>query len=322
MRKVGNHFTRMAAVALDDYDNCISPGFRTVLMNAANTWRRLRGDYIALLWNGVAFGLLGDVTSWREVDEEGQVANEAGGPPPNVSWSENLIFGNMWMSSVQKWSEHHAREIGEAAYMELARAQAGIPPDPKEGSWREGKDGVLSSFDYLHRQLFAGWPLDKGLLRGVLRHCLELSYSGEPPSVGDFGAGGGRYSEWLNDTGLVASYAFDGSTSAGEVTGQRVQYVDFSAPVQLWRKFDWVLCLDVLGQVPVEKAKAILQNIKTHALKGVVLSWAAPGNKLDEEVQALVEAETGLRLDSESTTLLREGSESKANSKVLVFRRP
>jgi len=26
------------------------------------------------------------VTSWRDLDEEGQVADEPGGEPPNVSW--------------------------------------------------------------------------------------------------------------------------------------------------------------------------------------------------------------------------------------------
>merc|ERR1719171_1048259 len=96
-------------------------------MNAVATWKKIHGDYIALLWNSIAFGVLGDVTSWREVDEESGDAQEGpGGAPPNVSWSENLIFGNMWVASAEKWLEHHWGELEQAAIVEIQEHEAGV----------------------------------------------------------------------------------------------------------------------------------------------------------------------------------------------------
>jgi len=127
LQKVGNHFTRSVVQALDDPSGCLTPNFRTVLMNAVVTWKKIHSDYVALLWNAVAFGILGDVTSWREVDEETNAAEEGpGGPPPNVSWSENLIFGNMWVASAQKWLEHHSQELMQAAFQEVGDIENGL----------------------------------------------------------------------------------------------------------------------------------------------------------------------------------------------------
>lgn len=334
LRKVGHYFTRVAVLAVDDSPGCFSPNFRTVLMNAAATWKKIHGDYIALLWNAVAFGVLGDVTSWREVDEETEVAAEGpGGPPPNVSWSENLIFGNMWVSSVQKWLEHHAKELGQAAYAELQEASRRAPDKrwPLSGpvsQWHLSKDGVISSFEYLRRQVFGGWDIDKGLLRGLLRHVWQPGFGSSPAvSVGDFGAGGGRYSEWLNETGLVQAFAFDGVLSVGDMTGGAVQEVNFAADAHLWRTFDWVLCLEVADRLPKSHTGPLLRNIQRHAEQGLVISWSdAPGNghvnPLQEaEFIASVERETGFHLDSDATKLLRGACDQGHLARtVTVFR--
>lgn len=294
-------------------------------MNSAATWRRLHGDQMALLWNGIAFGLLGDVTSWREVDENGQAADEPGGAPPNVSWSENLIFGNMWVSSVQKWMEHHSREVTEAVYTEIARAQAGMGPDPHENRWRQAPHGVLSPFEFLRRQLFAGWSLDKGLLRGVLRHCLQPSYGAGAviPSVADFGAGGGRYSDWLNETGLVEAFAFDATHVVTDITGGHVQELDLGKEVRLWRTFDWVLCLDVAGHMPEDQVAMLFRNIRRHAERGLVMSWSADGETAIPEAAFVerVERETGFVFDRKATDTIRLGCEMQFVSKtVAIFR--
>jgi hypothetical protein len=41
------------------------------------------------------------------------------------------------------------------------------------------------------------------------------------PTVGDLGAGGGHYSTWLNETGLVRAYAFDGIPEIEEVMPEK-----------------------------------------------------------------------------------------------------
>eukprot|EP00929_Paragymnodinium_shiwhaense_P002325 TRINITY_DN102554_c0_g1_i1.p1 TRINITY_DN102554_c0_g1~~TRINITY_DN102554_c0_g1_i1.p1 ORF type:complete len:489 (+),score=116.04 TRINITY_DN102554_c0_g1_i1:73-1539(+) len=309
--KIGQHMSRLELFAMDDARRaCLPPGFRTVLMNAAATWKRIHGDYIALLWNGIAFGMLGDVTAWRDVDEETlATADGPGGPPPNVSWSENIIFGNMWLSSVNKWMEYHKHEVTQGAYGTLARLQRGWPAaDELDSKWLQGSSTGLSSFEYLRRQVWDGWKIDKGLLRGLLRYVLKPSYSEqEPPiSVGDFGAGGGRYSEWLNETGLVASFAFDGTFGVKDITGGRVQEADFSQEVRLWRSFDWVMALDGASPLSAQGAVALLQNAKRHASKGFVMAW-----KPSEEASFvdLVTRETGMRLDKAATESVRKSCE-------------
>jgi len=319
-RKVQQHFVRLLAFAAEDKQHCISPSFRTVLMNAATTWKRLIGDYNALLWNAVAFGILGDVTSWRELDEDGQAADEPGGPPPNVSWSENLIFGNMWLSSVAKFLEHHQKEVAAHAYQELMTAQQseakGLRYEFNAGAeHKEGNDGVISSFEYLRRQQFLAWTLDKGLLQAILRHCLKPGYGNAASiTVGDFGAGGGRYSQWLNDTGLVQAYAYDASQSVQDITGGSVQQVDLSKPdLSIGRSFDWIMCLDVLSRIPDGKVTSLLRNIGRHVLKGgLILSWGravigGSSTMSEQDIISLVEKETGLRHDGETSGKLRAG---------------
>jgi len=335
MRKVGTHIARLSALALDDGDfSCMSPGFRTVLMNAVASWKKIQGDHIALLWNGVGFGVLGDVTSWREMDEDGQTAEPGpGGPPPNVSWSENLIFANMWVSSVQKWLQHHVGEFTQAVYTEVARAQAGLPKDEYGQLWLQGKDGVLSSFEYLRRQVWGGWQLDKGFLRGLIRHCLQPGYGDDARvSVVDFGAGGGQYCEWLNDTGLVEAVAFDATQAVHEITGGAVQQLDLAADeVQLWRAFHWVLLLGVGARPPAASGRALLRTARRHAERGLVLAWppgeraaGAMGAAANEEAElaALVEADTGFTLDRAATEAVRRGCELEhLRASVIVFRR-
>lgn len=330
-RKVEQHLTRLSVLAIDDGADCLSPGFRTSLMNAAVTWKRIHGDHSALVWNGVAFGMLGDVTSWRDVGEDGETVEDGpGGPPPNVSWSENLIFGNMWLSSVQKWLEHHVQEITQGAYGEIQRAQAGLSHDKR---WRTSGDGVISSFEYLRRQLWGTWELDKGLLRGMLRHCLEPGYGDSASiSVGDFGAGGGRYSEWLNDTGLVEAFAIDAVQGVQDITGGSVSEVNLASDVNLWRTFDWVLSLDVGAYFPISHAQAFLSNIRRHAKHGLVISWPIGASVAGQAIQcpltedefvSLVERETGFRRDAKTTAQLRTSCDLRQMSEsVMVFRAP
>jgi len=313
-------------------------------MNAVATWKKIHGDYVALLWNAIAFGVLGDVTSWREVDEETNVTEDGpGGPPPNVSWSENLIFGNMWVASAQKWLEHHSQELTQAAFQEVTDLENGLASQRASAyfRWHRSRDGVLSSFEYLRRQVFGGWPLDKGLLRGLLRHVWRPGYGDRPPvSVGDFGAGGARYSEWLNETGLVEAFAFDGVQMVADISGGRVLEVDLATPLRLWRTFEWVICLEVGQHMPQKNTQMLLQNLRNHAEKGLIISWASSpatgavggssrsvqdaAGPLDEaEVSALVTRETGFKFDHAATVAVRGGCEVGDLAKtVAVFRVP
>ena len=53
--------------------------------------------------------------------------------------------------------------------------------------------------------------------------------------------------------------------------------MDISRPLVDVPVFDWVLCLEVGEHVPAKYGTTVLDNIAFHARRGVILSWARPG---------------------------------------------
>jgi len=194
----------------------------------------------------------------------------------------------------------------------MAQSQIGgawRPPSPEEARFYSHEaDGRFSTMEALRRDTFEEYQPDKGLLRGMLRHVFPVD-----AVVADFGAGSGHYAKWLNDTGLVTAYAFDGSPDIELVTKSVVQTADLGKPLQLWRKFDWSICLEVAEHIPADLTPAFLRNLDAHTAEGLVLSWARPGlqglgnanPKSEQEVLRLISEHTGLQLDSEYTAQLR-----------------
>jgi len=186
-------------------------------------------------------------------------------------------------------------------------------PPAQEESWfySHEADGRFSTMEALRRDTFEEWQLDKGLLRGLLRYVLPLD-----ATVADMGAGSGHYSSWLNDTGLVTAYAFDGSPDIELVTKGKVLGADLGRPLALWRKFEWVLSIEVAEHIPPDLSGAFLRNLDAHANTGVVLSWARPGlqglgtanPRSEQEALDLVRQHTSLYVDMELTAKLRGAS--------------
>eukprot|EP00928_Gymnodinium_smaydae_P040115 TRINITY_DN27262_c0_g2_i1.p1 TRINITY_DN27262_c0_g2~~TRINITY_DN27262_c0_g2_i1.p1 ORF type:complete len:530 (-),score=114.25 TRINITY_DN27262_c0_g2_i1:127-1581(-) len=333
-RRVNLYFSTIAVLALDRAP-CLTPDFRTVLMDAVARWKKVFGDFTALLWNGVAFGVYGDVVSWRDVDNKTGLGVEGPGQdPPNTTWSENLIFGNIWASSLQQWFEMHAQVVSHAVGEEIPRAMAVAAQPGAEAAERrrhhQDDAGAFASFEYLRRQVFGQWALDKGLMRGMLRHVLKPLPDEDPVSLGDFGAGGGQYSTWLNDTGLVQAFAFDGTPHATQISGGAVQQLNLIEDVHLWRSFDWVMCLEVAEHVPKEHTAALLRNLRRHAKKGLVMSWSSDWEGIGhvnclswEDFISTVERETGLQLDRSATEAVRSGCSIDYIARTIaVFRVP
>lgn len=332
---VNLYLSKLSVLALDR-GHCITDAFRVVLMDAAARWKKVFGDLAAMLWNGFAFSVYGDVTSWREADEGTDVVNDGpGGAPSNVTWTENLIFGNMWASSVQAWLEYHAQVVTNAVLQEIPRVDV-IDAAPSSHFARrmhhQGDAGMFTSFEYLRRMTFGQWALDKGLLRALIRHVWRPSYDDEDAlvSVADFGAGGGRYSEWLNDTGLVHAFAFDGTSRVAEISGGKVQEVNLAADMQLWRTFDWVLSLEVAEHVPKKHAPTLLKNLRNHAQRGLVMSWSDDWEGIGhvnclsrEDFVATVENATGFTLDAVATEAVRRSCDIDYIARTIaVFRAP
>jgi hypothetical protein len=186
-------------------------------------------------------------------------------------------------------------------------------------------DGRFSTMEALRRDTFEEYSLDKGLLRGIVRHVLQVD-----AAVADIGAGSGHYAKWLNDTGLVSAYAFDGTPDVELVTKGAVMSADLARPLELWRRFDWVICLEVAENIPAELTETFLQNLDRHAGEGLVLSWAQPGlrslgspnARSQGEVLSLIKQHTGLHLHEEFTARLRTSAtvQSLAESLLVLTR--
>jgi len=225
--------------------------------------------------------------------------------------------------------------IGEAAEtldkdLKTLRSVLGAwnPPSLEDARFYSHEvDGRITTMEALRRDTFEEWQLDKGLLRGLIRHVFPVD-----AVVADLGAGSGHYASWLNDTGLVTAYAFDGSPDIELVTKQKVSLADLGKPLQLWRQFDWTLCLEVAEHIPAEYTAAFLQNLDAHTTEGLILSWARPGlqglgnanPRSEQEVLQLIGEHTGLHLDPEWTATLRASASvaSLAESLLVLVRNP
>jgi hypothetical protein len=55
--------------------------------------------------------------------------------------------------------------------------------------------------------------------------------------------------------------------------------LDLSKPFDLGKKYDVVMCLEVIEHIPAKFEKIVLDNICKHAKSHLVISWARPGQK-------------------------------------------
>lgn len=94
-------------------------------------------------------------------------------------------------------------------------------------------------------------------------------------TVLDLGCGLGTYVQVLRRAGIRAD-GVDGNPHTAELSGGLCSVVDLTLQQDLGR-YDWVLSLEVGEHIPAEFQEAFLDNVTHHAEKGVILSWAIPG---------------------------------------------
>ncbi|KAG2423607.1 hypothetical protein HYH02_015307 [Chlamydomonas schloesseri] len=98
--------------------------------------------------------------------------------------------------------------------------------------------------------------------------------------VADFGAGRGQYGTCLRTGGAggALSYtAYDGGEGVEAATGGAVRFLDLAEPTWLGVTYDWVVSLEVGEHIPAALESTFLANLLRHARRGLVLSWAVPG---------------------------------------------
>ena len=109
-----------------------------------------------------------------------------------------------------------------------------------------------------------------------LAKALSELFKGQ--TVASLGDGYGGYKKLLDSSGKVRQYdSYDGAPFCENKTHGLVKFLDISIPVYGLRLYDWVISLEVGEHIPKQYEHIFLDNIARHADKGIVLSWAVPG---------------------------------------------
>ncbi|CAK8992187.1 unnamed protein product [Durusdinium trenchii] len=310
LQKVQTYFFRVMALSVDQHP-CMKALVRDVLLVGIEAWKELQVDLLALQWHSFAFSF------YRDPAFQGSAGTV----------EESFVAGTYWLTKLQDWMHNYTRQVYEAL-LTLEGEVSSMTAGPIR-LHHQDEHGSFVTYEFMRRKVFKQWAIDKGLLRGLLRHVWQPDLE-EPLAIGDFGAGGGHYSQWLNETGLLEAFAFDGTHQAAELTDGLVQEVNLVEEMTLWRTFDWILCLEVGEHVPKPFAPTLLANLKRHATKGLVMSWSDDWEGIGhvnclsrEDFVAFVQDSTGFRLDATATELVRQACEIDYIARTLaVFRAP
>ena len=316
----------------------MSNGSTSLLVEMLTQYKRLQVDNMALLWNGAAFGILGDVT--RDELEEDEMTEEEkkdwGWNPnktaeqreidrrkPKSRFSQNLIFANMFAGAVSQWANYYAYHVTEAVGSELQKIQhddalRNALENPGENvhnqvkSHHQDEHGMFMPYELLRREVFKQWAVDKGLIRGILRHVIDDLKADR--KLADFGAGGGHYAKFFNETGLVQAYAYDGIEGVEEVTKGASRHWNLAAKNQAphWTTYDYGMSLEVLEHIPEALEEDVIATISKNVRRSLVMSWSNDREgighvncKSPEEYRKIVE-KYGFKFNPEKTDKVRE----------------
>lgn len=148
--------------------------------------------------------------------------------------------------------------------------------------------------------------------------------------VGSFGDGPGRYKALLLKTGLLKGYdAFDGAPYVEKISEGRVVFLDLTLPLYGLPLYDWIISLEVAEHIPKQFEAVYVDNLVRHAKEGLVISWAAPGQKGYSHVNnrpldyvKTIMAQRGFEFDSNSSEALRKSAVVEwFKTNINVFRR-
>ncbi|CAL4114079.1 unnamed protein product, partial [Meganyctiphanes norvegica] len=85
-------------------------------------------------------------------------------------------------------------------------------------------------------------------------------------------------SNLINKSRVIKSWTgYDGAANIDEISSGFIQYLDLGKEVDLNERWDWAVSLEVGEHIPKESEDVFIDNIVRHACKGIVLSWAVPG---------------------------------------------
>lgn len=159
----------------------------------------------------------------------------------------------------------------------------------------------------------------------LAKALLEFFKQQEALSIVDFGCGHGNYTKLFDQE--INTDGFDGNPNTKILTNGLCQVLDLSQKVDLEKKYNWVMSLEVGEHIPKEYEEAFISNLHNHATKGVVLSWAIPGqgghghyNEQPNEYIRSIFENLGYKSDSIAESYLREKAAHKwFKNTIMVF---
>ena len=131
---------------------------------------------------------------------------------------------------------------------------------------------------YWENDSFKGHYNDKNLLNEIRSILLNKNIK----KIVDFGCGPAFYVSNLAD--IVEYEAYDGNPNTPMLTNGLAKVLDLSKEVNLYKKFDCVLSLEVGEHIPKEYEQIFIDNLVRHTDNMIILSWAIVGQGGDGHV--------------------------------------
>lgn len=129
---------------------------------------------------------------------------------------------------------------------------------------------MVTSKGYWESDTAVGHYDDPGLFVAIKKVLSGMTF------IADLGCGTGYYARELIDAGFSVD-AFDGNPNTPELSKGIGKVIDLSSRVDLGRKYDCVISLEVGEHIPEPYEQAFLDNLCEHSTGMIILSWAILG---------------------------------------------
>lgn len=144
----------------------------------------------------------------------------------------------------------------------------------------------------------------------------------------DLGCGTGDYVKVMRYCGIDCD-GFDGNPETPIISDGVAGVADLSQPLDLGKKYDWVMSLEVGEHLPKAYEQTFFENLDRHNIHGIVLTWAVKGqggfghfNEQNNDYVKAIMATYGYKNDVEAENFLREqASLWWFKNSIMVFRR-
>jgi hypothetical protein len=140
-------------------------------------------------------------------------------------------------------------------------------------------------------------------------------------TVVDIGAGSGQYCNYFTTRRPALECAsYDGAINVEAFTRGRVLWADLAKPLHLPYAYDWVMSLEVGEHLPAVFESQFLDNLHRWNHRGVILSWAVPGQPGKGHVNCLSNADVIRRMRLLGYAHVPASEAVRANAQLEWFR--